>query len=112
MTELQDAIDITRTLTLLCAALMTPLALAACQTPQRGQGTTIAQAQEELTESLLLLEGVVGTGLGESEGEPCITVMVSQPTQAILDQIPSTLRGYPVVVVETGELQPHAIPPQ
>ena len=70
-------------------------------------GRTIEEAQEELTESLISLAGVQGTGIGEYDGRSCINVMVIRKTQDLLDRIPTTYEGFPVVVIETGELRIH-----
>lgn len=51
---------------------------------------------------LMALPGVVGTGLAQSEGRPCIKVFVSARTADVQAKIPEALEGYPVVVEETG----------
>ncbi|MFH1559848.1 MAG: hypothetical protein ABID84_00315 [Chloroflexota bacterium] len=51
------------------------------------------------------LPGVVGTALGEWEGEPCIKVYVVEKTPDLLRQIPATLDGYKLKVQETGEIR-------
>ena len=60
---------------------------------------------KEHTDSLMSLPGVVGTGQGQCEGVPCIKVFVVEKTPALLDQIPSAVEGYAVVVQETGEIR-------
>ena len=87
--------------------LLVLLLLLGCQSQHPALGQTIAKAQEELTESLISLAGVQGTGIGEYEGRPCINVMVVRKTQDLLDRIPTTYEGFPVVVIETGELRIH-----
>ena len=83
------------------------LVLLACHSQRPMSTKTITDAQEELTDSLISLPGVSGTGIGEYEGKPCITVMVVRKTQRLLDQIPATYEGFPVVVEETGEFEIH-----
>ncbi len=68
--------------------------------------TTIEAAQQQLTERLLPLPGVEGTGIGECDGSPCIVVFLSQRTDELMEQIPSTLHGYPVEARVTGEFRP------
>ena len=89
------------------ASLRETLPAIGCQAQHPVLGQTIAEAQEELTESLISLAGVQGTGIGEYEGRPCINVMVVRKTQDLLDRIPTTYEGFPVVVIETGELRIH-----
>lgn len=66
---------------------------------------TIEQVLREHTESLMSVPGVVGTGEGECDSEPCIRVFVVEKTADLLSQIPSSLEGYAVEVQETGEIK-------
>ena len=66
------------------------------------QQKTIQAVLKENTDKLMALPGVVGTGLGECSGKPCIKVFVMKKTPELLKQIPSTLEGYTVAVEETG----------
>ncbi len=65
----------------------------------------IQQVQEEHTDHLMSLPGVVGTAIGESQGKPCIKVFVTQKTAEIEKGVPKSLEGYPVVIEETGEFK-------
>ena len=67
---------------------------------------TIEAAQQELTERLLPLPGVEGTGIGECDGSPCILVLLAQRTDELMDQIPSTFHGYRVESRVMGEFHP------
>ena len=69
------------------------------------QEKTIEAVLKEHTDSLMALPGVVGTGQGQRDGEACIRVFVVKRTPALLQQIPSALDGYPVVVDETGVIR-------
>ena len=69
------------------------------------QEKTIQTVLKEHTDSLMALPGVVGTGLGECSGKPCIKVFVAKKTPNLLKQIPSTIDGYTVAVQETGEFR-------
>ena len=66
------------------------------------QKKTIQTVLKEHTDKLMALPGVVGTGLGECSGKPCIKVFVVKKTP---NQIPSTLEGYTVAVQETGKFR-------
>lgn len=57
------------------------------------------------TSHLLSIPGVVGTGIGECEGKPCIKVFAADRTDEIDKQVPETLEGYVVDVVVTGEFK-------
>ncbi len=68
-------------------------------------GKTIEVVLRESTERLMSLPGVVGIGIGECSGQPCIKVFVVKKTPDLLKQIPSTIEGYTVAVQESGEFQ-------
>lgn len=65
----------------------------------------IEQVLAAHTDALMALPGVVGTGQGMRDSEPCIRVYVSSSSSELLARIPSSLEGYAVAVVETGEFQ-------
>lgn len=68
----------------------------------------IKHVMETHTAKLMELPGVVGVYIGALEdGSPCIKVMVIKKTNELEEKIPKDLEGFPVVVVETGELIPH-----
>lgn len=63
----------------------------------------------EHTEALMALPGVVGTGQGIQDAEPCIRVYVSGSSPELLSRIPPSLEGYAVDVVETGEFRARGV---
>lgn len=63
---------------------------------------TIEQVLKENTDRWMSINGVVGTALGECKGKPCIKVLVDKKTSELIEKIPSTIEGYPVVIEETG----------
>ncbi len=69
------------------------------------QRKSIDEVLKEHTDGLMALPGVVGTGQGQSDGKPCIKVLVVKKTPDLLVQIPSVLDGYTVEVRETGEIR-------
>jgi hypothetical protein len=76
----------------------------------RGEGTqvpkkTIEEVLKEHTNKLMSLPGVVGTGQGLCNGQPCIKVFVSRKTGKLEQRIPKNLDGYPVVIQETGKFK-------
>jgi len=59
------------------------------------------------TEELMSIPGVVGVYIGALEdGSPCIKVMVIEKTPELERIIPNVLEGYPVLIIETGEIRP------
>ncbi len=67
--------------------------------------STIEAAQAKLTDSVMSLPGVVGIGIGECEGVPCIKIFVVQRTPELEGEIPSTFEGFPVEMQVTGEIR-------
>ena len=68
--------------------------------------TSITDVLEAHTAELMAIPGVVGTGIGEENGEPCILVLVSKKDERLRRQIPTRLDGFPVRIDETGEVRP------
>lgn len=71
-----------------------------------GPAISIAEVLKDRTDWLLSLPGVVGTGIGERDGKPCIRVLVDRNTEELARTIPKTLGGYRVETVETGKIRP------
>ena len=65
----------------------------------------IEQVLERHTDSLLSLPAVVGVAQGESGGRPVIQIFVVHRTPELGARLPRTLEGYPVIIVETGEIR-------
>jgi len=65
----------------------------------------IEEVLKHHTDHLMSIPGVVGTGIGEFEGKPCIKVLVVKKTEELQKKIPTTLEGYKVVIDETGEIR-------
>lgn len=66
---------------------------------------TIEEVQQEHTEEWMSIPGVVGTAIGESEGEPCIRVFVAEKTPEVMEKIPSEVDGFRVILDETGAIR-------
>jgi len=67
--------------------------------------STIEAAQAKLTDRVMALPGVVGIGIGECKGVPCIKIFVVQRTPELEGEIPSTFEGFPVEMQVTGEIR-------
>ena len=65
----------------------------------------IEKVLEEHTNELMSIKGVIGTAEGLCNGKPCIKVYVIKKTRQLIQRIPTTLEGYPVVIEETGEFR-------
>ncbi len=69
---------------------------------QQPDRPTIEQVQAENTPGWMAIPGVVGTGIGECDGEPCIVVYVAKESEEIRDAIPEKVDGYLVRREVTG----------
>ena len=66
---------------------------------------SITEVFDANQDSIMALPGVVGIGIGERGGEPCIRVMVDTASPDVKSGIPDQLGGYPVVVDESGPIR-------
>lgn len=62
------------------------------------------------TTELMAIPGVVGIGVGVSQGMPCILVFVLKKNATLLKKIPNTLEGYKIQVEESGGFRARAGP--
>ena len=67
---------------------------------------TVTEVLEQHSSEIMAQPGVVGVGESECAGAPCIRVYVLERTPDLLDQIPATLEGYPVLIEESAEIRP------
>jgi hypothetical protein len=65
----------------------------------------IQQVIERHRDSLLSVPTVVGVAQGESAGQPVIQILIVRHRPELEARLPRTLDGYPVVIVETGEIR-------
>jgi hypothetical protein len=65
---------------------------------------TAEQVLEENESRLMALPGVEGIGIGGSEEQPEIIVMVRRGLTEMRNQLPARLDGYPVRVEASGEI--------
>ncbi|HUX77197.1 MAG TPA: hypothetical protein VMY40_11210 [Anaerolineae bacterium] len=69
------------------------------------QRLTIEQAKGQHETELMAIEGVVGVGIGECEGEPCVKVLLENESSDLKRQIPTQLDGYTVDTEVVGSLE-------
>jgi hypothetical protein len=72
------------------------------QTTEQQDLSGIMHAQDKLTPGLMSIDGVVGTGIGQHNGAPCIMVLLADDSAELKAKIPSEFEGYPIVVEVTG----------
>ena len=65
----------------------------------------IERIVKESARDLMSIPGVLGTGQGLCDGEPCIKVFVTKKTPELERRVPGNLGGHPVVIEETGEFR-------
>jgi hypothetical protein len=70
-------------------------------------GKSMNEVQEEHQKRLLAIPGVLGIGQGISQGKPCFRIYVDKLTPDLSAKIPTVIEGYPVVVLQTGEIKAH-----
>ncbi len=66
---------------------------------------TIEQVLHERTPAWMAIPGVVGTGIGQQDGERCILVLTASGMEQVRKKIPLRVEGYRVVVQHVGEIR-------
>lgn len=66
----------------------------------------IEEVLRDRTGEWMEIPGVVGTGQGRCDGEPCLKVFVSDRTPEVEERVPEEADGYQVRVEVTGEFRP------
>ena len=67
---------------------------------------SISEVLRREQDRLLGLPGVVGVAESECAGAPCLLVLVTAWTPELKAALPDVLGGYPLRVVESGEITP------
>lgn len=67
--------------------------------------TSITAAQEALTDTVMVLPGVVGTAQGLCDGAPCLQILVASGDSALLARLPERFRGFVVDVIVAGDVR-------
>lgn len=79
-----------------------------CWTPDGGhfvEEIEIEQIKEKYTSELMAIPGVVGVGIGECEGNPCIKVFLENDSSDLKAKIPAQLDGFKVDIEVTGPIE-------
>jgi hypothetical protein len=67
-----------------------------------GRARALERARRKCESELLSLEGVEGVALGESDGAPVISVLVSRVSPALRAHVPAEVDGIPVRLERSG----------
>ena len=65
----------------------------------------IELVKEQHESELMAVEGVVGVGIGECQGKPCIEVYLANESPNVKKQIPARLGGFKVNTKVTGNIE-------
>jgi hypothetical protein len=71
-------------------------------------GKPITMVKDQYGDRLMAIPGVVGVGVGECGGQPCIKVFVARLAD-LTARVPTQLDGYPVAIEETGDFHARGI---
>ena len=58
----------------------------------------------QITDQWMAVEGVNGIAQGKADGRDCVLVFVDKKTQVIEESIPLEWMGFPVKVMEVGDI--------
>ena len=89
--------------------LITSLMLSPEQQPLVSE-PAIERVKEQYESELMAIDGVVGVGISECEGKPCLEVYLENESPNLRRQIPTQLDGFKVDTEVTGPIQ--ALPQQ
>ena len=66
---------------------------------------SIGEVLAEFTVEWMTIPGVVGTAIGELDGQRCIKVLVAERAYEVAARLPAEIEGHRVVIEETGEFR-------
>ena len=69
------------------------------------QPESIEQVLKEHADEWMSIDGVVGAGIGESQGKPCIKIFAAGEEEELRKRIPSQVEGFPVIIEVTGKFR-------
>lgn len=62
-------------------------------------------AKDRVKVELMAIPGVNGVGVTEANGKPAILILIASATPELTAALPHQIEGYPVVVMEVGEIR-------
>ncbi len=66
---------------------------------------SINDVKKKYENKIMNIPGVVGIGIGKQDESDAITVLVVEKTATIDKKVPKQLKGFPVIVQETGTIR-------
>ncbi|TDJ08043.1 MAG: hypothetical protein E2O67_01590 [Deltaproteobacteria bacterium] len=93
------------TLSLLIVSLFSNTSVLEENSHNKMDKKSIKTVLEENTDFLMSIQGVVGIAQGLCEDKDCIKVFVTKKTDKIHEQIPKSLDGYMIEIVETDVIK-------
>jgi hypothetical protein len=66
---------------------------------------SIQDVKKKYETKIMNIPGVVGIGIGKENEQDAINVLVVQRTPKIEKKVPKQLKGFPVVIQETGVIR-------
>lgn len=66
---------------------------------------TITEVLKKHQHEIMSIPGVVGVGIGAENGNQVLKVLVKQKTPELMQQVPTELEGFKVIVEEVGEVK-------
>ncbi|KWT92720.1 hypothetical protein [Candidatus Magnetominusculus xianensis] len=72
--------------------------------PSALTGLSIEEVKSRYEMGLIIINEVVGVGIGEEKGIPVIKVYVIEKTKSVMEKLPLQIEGYRVVIEVTGEV--------
>lgn len=76
-----------------------------------GAGASVHEVLERHRDAWMETRGVVGTGVGRCDGDPCLVIYLRALTDELEAELPDCVEGYPVRLEETGTVTPRGGPP-
>jgi hypothetical protein len=70
-----------------------------------GEYEEILEVKNRHEDELMAINGVVGVGIGECNGLPCIVVYLEDDSEELKSRIPEWVEGFPVTTEVTGPIE-------
>ena len=65
----------------------------------------VNDVKKKYEKKIMNIPGVVGIGIGKLDDQDAITVLVVEKTALIEKKVPQELKGFPVIIQETGTIR-------
>ena len=66
---------------------------------------SITDVKKKYEKRIMNIPGVIGIGIGKLEEQDAINVLVVEKTSLIEKKVPQQLKGFPVIIQETGTIR-------